>query len=98
MANDGTFGVVVELLNGLETLELTECDDIIMDIKTCAACDNDFGIITRTILMDLLMCSNITCPIAIGKMYVQKINETEYVSDEPEAFHSLVWMLQILIL
>ena len=82
MANDGTFGVVVELLNGLETLELTECDDIIMDLKTCAACDNEFGIITRTILMDLLMCSNITCPIAIGKMCRKSMKPSMFLMNQ----------------
>ena len=96
MTSAEAFCVIVELLNGLEIEEM-ECKDIIVFLKCCASCPDDFGDATRLILMDLLIGTHIICPIAIAKHYVERINEAVYGAEEPESFHSLVWLLSILL-
>ena len=74
-----------------------ECNDIQEYLKACVTGLNDFGDVTRTIFVDILLDSGLTCPIAVAKQYVEHINVSNYSANEPDCFHSLVWLLQILL-
>ena len=79
---------ITAFIDELDDYGLLECSDIQEYLKACVAGLNDFGDVTRTIFVDILLDSGLTCPIAVAKRYVEHINVSNYY--EPDCFHSLV--------
>jgi hypothetical protein len=89
---------IIDMLNGLDTYGMQECEDIICFLKACSKCQDSFGHTTREALNRLLTETDISCPIALSKRSVEQINiNCDNYEDEPQQFHELVWLLQILL-
>jgi len=89
--------VIVDLLSQIDTYDLEEGEEIIEWIKQFCRIDNDFGEISRTIILTLLTEHVNMCPIGLARHYLLEMAEAKYVSEEPNEYNDMHLLLQAII-